>query len=78
MNKIETSQKLEEVAAVLEEIAASLDQTQTPCDCCGTKVRSDIVGYYAAIAIEGARSRVLKAALNLRQAEQNITPHLTQ
>ena len=68
MNKIEASQRLEEIAAVLEEIAASLDQTQTPCNCCGTKVRSDIVAYYAAIAIEGARSRVLKAATNLRQA----------
>ena len=68
MNKIEASQKLEKVAAVLEEIAASLDQTQTPCDCCGTKVRSDIVGYYAAIAIDGAQSRVRKAATNLRQA----------
>ena len=74
MNKIEASQKLEEVAAVLEEIAASLDQTQTPCDCCGTKVRRDVVAYYAAIAVEGAITRVLKAATNLRQAEQNITP----
>ena len=68
MNKIEASQRLEEVAAVLEEIAGSLDQTQTPCNCCGTKVRSDIVGYYAAIAIEGAITRVLKASTNLRQA----------
>ena len=68
MNKIEASQRLEETAAVLEEIAASLDQTQTLCNCCGTKVRSDIVSYYASIAIEGARSRVLKASTNLRQA----------
>ena len=68
MNKIEASQKLEEVAAVLEEIAASLDQTQTPCDSCGTKVRRDVVSYYAAIAIDGAQSRVRKAATNLRQA----------
>ena len=68
MNKFEASQRLEEVAAVLEEIAASLDQTTTPCDHCGTKVRSDVVAYYAAIAVEGAMSRVLKAATNLRQA----------
>ena len=68
MNKIEASQKLEEVAAVLEEIAASLDQTTTPCDHCGTKVRSDVVAYYAAIAIDGAQSRGLKASTNLRQA----------
>ena len=68
MNKIEASQRLDEVAAVLAEIHSSLDQTQTPCDCCGTKARSDIVAYYAAIAIEGARSRVLKASTNLRQA----------
>jgi len=68
MNKIEASQKLEEVAAVLEEVAASLDQTQTPCDHCGTKVRRDVVSYYAAIAIDGAQSRVRKAATNLRQA----------
>lgn len=68
MNKIEASQRLEEVAAVLEEIATSLDQTQTPCDHCGTKVRSDIVAYYAAIAIDGAITRVRKASTNLRQA----------
>ena len=68
MNKIEASQRLDEVAAVLAEIHSSLDQTQTPCDCCGTKVRRDVVAYYAAIAVEGATSRVLKAATNLRQA----------
>jgi hypothetical protein len=56
------------ILVVLEEIAASLDQTQTPCNCCGTKVRSDIVGYYAAIAIDGSITRVRKAATNLRQA----------
>ena len=74
MNKIEASQRLEEIAESLEEIAASLDQTQTPCNCCGTKVRSDVVAYYAAIAVEGSITRVRKAATNLRQAEQNITP----
>ena len=68
MNKIEASQRLEEVAAVLAEIHASLDQTQTPCDCCGTKVRSDSVAYYAAVALAGAMSRVRKASTNLRQA----------
>ena len=47
MNKIEASQALEDIAEFLEEIAASLDQTQTPCNCCGTKVRSDVVAYYA-------------------------------
>ena len=73
MNKIEASQRLEEIAAVLAEIHSSLDQTQTPCDCCGTKVRSDIVSYYAAIAIEGATSRVRKAATNLRQAATQKT-----
>ena len=68
MNKNEASQALEDIAEFLEEIAASLDQTQTPCNCCGTKVRSDVVAYYAAIAVEGAITRVLKAATNLRQA----------
>ena len=68
MNKIEASQALEDIAEFLEEIAASLDQTQTPCDHCGTKVRRDVVSYYAAIAIDGAQSRVRKAATNLRQA----------
>jgi hypothetical protein len=68
MNKIEASQRLEEVAAVLAEIHSSLDQTQTPCDCCGTKARSDIVEYYASIAIDGAMSRIRKASTNLRQA----------
>jgi hypothetical protein len=73
MNKIEASQRLEEVAAVLEGIAASLDQTQTPCDCCGTKVRSDSVAYYAAVALAGAMSRVRKAATHLRQAATQKT-----
>ena len=73
MNKIEASHRLEEVAVVLAEIHASLDQTATPCDCCGTKVRSDIVAYYASIAIEGAMSRVRKAATNLRQAATQKT-----
>ena len=68
MNKIEASQRLEEIAAVLAEIHSSLAQTQTPCDHCGTNVRSDIVGFYAAIAGEGAITRVRKAATNLRQA----------
>tara|TARA_R110002110_G_scaffold367798_1_gene577567 strand:+ start:68 stop:298 length:231 start_codon:yes stop_codon:yes gene_type:complete len=68
MNKIEASQRLEEIAESLEEIAASLDQTQTPCDHCGTRVRSDVVAYYAAIAIDGSITRVRKAATNLRQA----------
>ena len=68
MNKIEASQALEDIAEFLEEIAASLAQTQTPCDHCGTKVRRDVVAYYAAIAVEGAMSRVRKASTNLRQA----------
>ena len=68
MNKIEASQGLEDIAEFLEEIAASLDQTQTPCECCGTKVRRDVVAYYAAIAIDGAMSRIRKASTNLRQA----------
>ena len=68
MNKIEASQALEDIAEFLEEIAASLDQTQTPCAHCGAQVRRDVVAYYAAIAIDGAQSRVRKASTNLRQA----------
>ena len=73
MNKIEASQRLEDIAAVLAEIHSSLDQTQTPCDHCGTKARSDIVEFYAAIAVEGAITRVRKAATNLRQAATQKT-----
>ena len=68
MNKIEASQRLEDIAESLEEVHSSLDQTQTPCDHCGTKARSDIVEYYASIAIDGAMSRIRKASTNLRQA----------
>jgi len=68
MNKIAAAALLEQTASALVEIHSSLDQTQIPCECCGTKVRSDVVEYYAAIAIEGAMSRIRKAASNLRQA----------
>ena len=66
----ELAGRLRHIVSGLATIHAELDQTRTPCDHCGIKSRANAAEYYAAVALEGAITRIRKAANGLQVAEE--------
>ena len=66
----ELAGRLRHIVSGLATIHAELDQTQTPCSHCGIKSRANVAEYYASVALEGAITRIRKAANGLLQAAE--------
>ena len=67
----ELAGRLRHIEAGIAAVQGELDQTQTPpCEHCGIKGRATVTEYYAAVALEGARTRIRKAIDGLQATEE--------